>query len=368
MTTKNFVQIPNVAFAFGTEYKLNNDEIKVLANLQFMRNVGTMQIRTHVTIIVEDLGWATSKSSRDNTRVANALEGLEDKGYIQMAFNKEIKKDALEIQITIDGLKKSEALSKVEWKENPFKFSGYTEIQVGEYNLAGEDDYNLTVLAYHKWRANLGKTTDFVYAIADKEWALVLELSGKHSRAIIDDCDFLTKISGSKFVDENGQWRQETNQYVKTVQTKLSEIESKNKNMTILEKEMEKVTDVDVMTDSETFHQIFDKDTPMVSKGYKAWKETTCDHVKQAGQKKYDSVVNSPKEGAKYIVAKWEREYAKHLSYLKEQEVNKIKMDKFSESQIQSVKDEEAHQKKQAEIREKKRQKDKEKQFIFDDY
>ena len=92
MTEDNYIQIPNVAFGFGTECKLNNDELKVFAYLQFMKNVGTMNIRTHVTIIVEDLGWTTSKASRDNAKAGKALEGLRDKGYITLSFNGDVKR------------------------------------------------------------------------------------------------------------------------------------------------------------------------------------------------------------------------------------------------------------------------------------
>lgn len=357
MTEKNFVQIPNVAFAFGTEYKLNNDELKVLTYLQFMKNVGTMKIRTHVTIIVEDLGWATSKSSRDNTRVANALEGLLDKGYIAMTFNKEIKKDALAIEITIDKSKKAEAKSKVEWKANPFNFKGYTEIKVSEYNLAGKDDYHLTVMAYHNWRAN----AKFEYAIADKEWAEVLELSAKHARAIIENCDFLTKISGEKFINEQGQWQQETNQYIKSVQTKVSDIESNNKNMTILEKEWEKVTDENIKLDSEIFNQIFNKKEYFKFDGYKAWKETTCEYTKQAGQKKIDAIAKSEK-GA-FVVKRLEEDYEQYIANQKQTEAM---MKRHQESQIDDFEVDEEWQGRQSKIRAEKRKREN-KHFIFDD-
>ncbi|HDX9641221.1 TPA: helix-turn-helix transcriptional regulator [Bacillus mobilis] len=324
-TDSSYIQIPNVAFGFGTEYKLNDDELKVFAYLQFMKNVGTMNIRTHVTIIVEDLGWTTSKASRDNARAGKALEGLRDKGYITLSFNGDVKKNALAIEIN-DEMKKATAEGKVNWKQNPFKFKGFTPIKSSEYNLTGEDDYHLTVMAYHNWRNN----AQFEYPICDKEWCEVLELGMTRTREIINDCTFLTKVSGKKYQDENGQWKQETNRYVKitSVKTDLKEIEAKKKNLTVLEKEHEKVTDENVLLNEDIFKQIFDKQTFIKFKGYKAWRETTCGHVKKAGQKKFEIL---EKAGQSWVREKLETEYQEGLR-------NKEIIDRMIESQMNDFK------------------------------
>ena len=112
-------------------------------------------------------------------------------------------------------MKKVVAESTVDWKTKAFKFSGYTEIKANEYNLAEENDYHLAIMTYHKWRENLEKKYGFKYDICDKEWCEVLELGMTRTREIINDCTFLTKVSGKKYQDENGQWKQETNHYVK---------------------------------------------------------------------------------------------------------------------------------------------------------
>ncbi|CKF24746.1 hypothetical protein PDJ86_22025 [Bacillus cereus group sp. TH36-2LC] len=321
MTTDSYITIPNVAFGFGTEHKLNDDELKVFAYLQFMKNVGTMNIRTHVTIIVEDLGWTTSKASRDNAKAGKALEGLRDKGYITLSFNGDVKKNALAIEIN-DEMKKATAEGKVNWKQNPFKFKGFTPIKSSEYNLAGEDDYRLTVMAYHNWRNN----AQFEYAICDKEWCEVLELGMTRTREIINDCTFLTKVSGKRYQDETGQWKQETNHYVKSTSVKpdLKEIETENRNLTILEKEREKITDENVLLDDDVFKQIFDKNTFIEFKGYKTWKETTCDHVKKAGQKKFEIL---EKAGQSWVREKLENEYQENLR-------NKEIIDRMIENQM----------------------------------
>ena len=311
MTTDNYIQIPNVAFGFGTEYKLNDDELKVFAYLQFAKQVGTMVVRTNIEIIIEDLNWETTSASRDKKKVAKALSNLSEKGYITITFKDGAKNDVKKENFTVtinDVMKSVEVKSEVDWKQKPFTFKGYTEIKASEYNLAEKNDYHLMVMAYYNWRNN----AQFEYAICDKEWCEVLELGMTRTREIINDCTFLTKVSGKKYQDENGQWKQETNQYVKSTSVKpdLKEIETENKNLTILEKEREKVTDENVLLDDDVFKQIFDKNTFIKFKGYKAWKETTCDHVKKAGQKKFEIL---EKAGQSWVGEKLENEYQENL-------------------------------------------------------
>ncbi|RGO21770.1 hypothetical protein DXB28_12160 [Bacillus cereus] len=311
MTTDNYIQIPNVAFGFGTEYKLNDDELKVFAYLQFAKQVGTMVVRTNIEIIIEDLNWETTSASRDKKKVAMALSNLSEKGYITITFKEGAKNDVKKDNFTVtinDVMKSVEVKSEVDWKQKPFTFKGYTEIKASEYNLAEKNDYHLMVMAYYNWRNN----AQFEYAICDKEWCEVLELGMTRTREIINDCTFLTKVSGKKYQDENGQWKQETNQYVKSTSVKpdLKGIETENKNLTILEKEREKVTDENVLLDDDVFKQIFDKNTFIKFKGYKAWKETTCDHVKKAGQKKFEIL---EKAGQSWVGEKLESQYQEHL-------------------------------------------------------
>lgn len=311
MTTDSYIQIPNVAFGFGTEYKLNDDELKVFAYLQFAKQVGTMVVRTNIEIIIEDLNWETTSASRDKKKVAKALSNLSEKGYITITFKDGAKNDVKKenFMVTINDVMKSvEVKSEVDWKQKPFTFKGYTEIKASEYNLAEKNDYHLIVMAYHNWRNN----AQFEYAICDKEWCEVLELGMTRTREIINDCAFLTKVSGKRYQDETGQWKQETNQYVKSmsIKTNLKETETTNKNLTVLEKEHEKVTDENVLLNEDIFKQIFDKQTFIKFKGYKAWKETTCDHVKKAGQKKFEIL---EKAGQSWVREKLEKEYQEGL-------------------------------------------------------
>ncbi|MFJ8069986.1 hypothetical protein ACIQZD_13680 [Peribacillus sp. NPDC096447] len=339
MTTGKFVQIPNVAFGFGTEYKLNKDDIRVYAYLQWARNVGTMKVRTNVEIIVEDLGWETTKASRDKTRVAVALQNLMDKGYIEMTFKKDIKKDNLTIIINKEEMKKVEAKSTVDWKTNPFTFKGYTDIKVDEYNLADQNDYHLLMVGYYLWRNNAG----FEYAICDNEWADVLELGVKHTRTIIDDyTPFLNKISGAKFKDENGQWKQEPNTYIMdkhmSIEDKAEKVSIEVKKETYGEKHMSKVLDETVMTNNKIYKQIFDFKVFLEDAGYKVWKETTCEHTKKTGQIKIDKMMKS--EGGRYAVERLETKYQKDIDSAKERERQREVMHKRAEQHMAEMEEE----------------------------
>ncbi|MEK5500436.1 hypothetical protein [Bacillus sp. FSL M8-0168] len=315
MTTKKYIQIPNVAFAFGTDYKLNKDDIKVYAYLRVIEPFRTM-IRTNVEFIVEDLDWKTTKVSRDKTRVANALQNLMDKGYIKIIFKKDIKKENLKIEIN-DSMKDVEAQSTVDWKQKPFRFSGYTNIQADEYNIAGENNYHLLIIGYYLWRENLKKKYNFEYAICDKEWAEVLELGVTRTRTIINDyTPFLNKISGAKYKDNHGQWKQEPNQYKMdkhmSVESKINKVESEVKSMSYREQHAEKVTDKKILMNQKIFDAIFDfKKGRLDAESYKAWKETKCEHTKKTGQLKIDKLMKL--EGGRNLVDRLEREYQQDI-------------------------------------------------------
>ncbi|MEY9866624.1 hypothetical protein ABIE66_002003 [Peribacillus sp. B2I2] len=337
-TKKGFVQIPNVAFGFGTDYKLNKDDIKVYAYLQFAKSVGTMKVRTNIEIIVEDLGWETTKASRDKARVADALNNLIDKGYINATFKKDIKKDTLTISIN-EEMKDVKAQSTVDWKQNPFKFKGHTQIKIDEYNLADKNDYHLLMVGYYLWRNN----ADFKYAICDKEWAEVLELSIKRTRTIIDDyTPFLIKISGAKFKGENGQWKQEPNTYVMgkhmSIEDKAEKVSIEANKETFGEKHMSKVLDVKVMTDNEIYKQIFDFTVFIKGDGYKVWKETTCEHTQKTGQLKIEKMMKSV--GGRNAVERLETKYQKDIASAKEHERQMEVMHKRAEQHMAEMEDE----------------------------
>ncbi|MGR5919544.1 hypothetical protein ACT7DD_01235 [Bacillus paranthracis] len=89
-------------------------------------------------------------------------------------------------------------------------------------------------------------------------------------------------------------------------------------------KEKEKVTDLLVKFDDVVFNEIFDKTVKFDWKGYRAWKETECDIVKQAGAKKFEIL---EKAGQGWVREKLETEYQDYLSKQKQVEAHFKRME-----------------------------------------
>lgn len=310
---KSYVIIPNVAFGFGTKYHLNKDEFMMFAYLQFMKQIGLENTTiTMVDMLVKGLKWETSTKSRDKRRVVDALEGLLTKGYITIEHDGKILKDILVITINKE-MEKLEAETKVEWKEKPFIWKGFTQVSYDKYNLAENNGYYLVAISYIKWRDNAKHT----WRISIKEWEGIFGVTDKTAREILVGCEkFITKISGNHYKDEAGQVKQEANQYtMKTVlvESNLQKITKETIVETALDKAFAQVTDVKIKLDIDLFNQIFDKNTKWKFNGYKAWKETTCQFVKEGGQKKIDAMKASKNKIAGEVAERLEREYQKHI-------------------------------------------------------
>jgi len=318
---KSYVIIPNVAFAFGTKYHLGKDEFMVFAHLQMMKQIGfENKAVTMVDMLVNGLRWETSTKPRDKKRVVNALEGLQNKGYIAIEHEGKILKDILRITINKE-MEKLEEETKVDWKENPFVWKGFTQVSYDKYNLAENNGYHLMAISYTTWRNN--KALQYEWRICIKEWEGVFGVTDKTAREILTKCEkFITKISGNHYIDEAGQVKQEANQYiVETVSVDNNILNKTNEAVTekALDKAFAKVTDVEIITNMDIFNQIFDKKTPWKFNGYKAWKETTCLFVKEGGQKKINSMRASKNTVAGEVADRLEREYQEHLSEQKKQ-------------------------------------------------
>lgn len=316
---KSYVIIPNVAFGFGTKYHLNKDEFMMFAYLQFMKQIGLEDTTvTMVDMLVKGLKWETSTKSRDKKRVVDALKGLLTKGYIIIEHNGKILKDILIITINKE-MEKLEAETKVEWKENPFIWKGFTKVSYDKYNLAGNNGYYLVVISYITWRDNAKHT----WRISIKEWEGIFGVTDKTAREILGGCgEFITKITGNHYKNEAGQIKQEANQYtMKTVsvESNLQKITKETIVETALDKAFAKVTDVKINLNIDLFNQVFDKKTKWKFNGYKAWKETTCQFVKEGGQKKIDAMKASKNKIAGEVAERLEIEYQKHILEQKQQ-------------------------------------------------
>lgn len=311
---KSYVIIPNVAFGFSTKYQLNKDEFMMFAHLQFMKQIGLEDTTvTMVDMLIKGLKWGTSTKSRDKRRVVDALEGLMTKGYITIEHDGKISKDILVITINKER-EKLEAETEVEWKEKPFIWKGFTQVSYDKYNLAENNGYYFMAISYITWRDN----AKYKWRISIKEWEGIFGVTDKTAREILGGCEkFITKISGNHYKDETGQVKQEANQYtMKTVsvENNLQKIAKETVAETALDKAFVKVTDEKIKLDIDLFNQIFDKHTKWKFDGYKAWKETTCQFVKEGGQKKVDAMKASKNKVAGEVAERLESEYQDYFS------------------------------------------------------
>ena len=212
--------IPNVSFAFGTEYHLTLDEAYVYTHLYFMKPYAyTNEVVTMVELLVHEIGWKATRLGKLRVRVAEALTALQDKGYIGIDCEGDLKKSVLTITIN-KAMEKAEAETEVEWKDKPYVWKGFTFITAEQFNLINSEE-EFMVLAYTIWRAN----APFEYKICFKEWAAVLGIAERTARMVIARCEsFLEKTSGKTIVSE-GQVRQEPNSYKITATEKEVEAE-----------------------------------------------------------------------------------------------------------------------------------------------
>lgn len=214
-----------------------------------------------------------------------------------------------------------EAVTEVDWKENLFVWKGFTKVSYDKYNLAQNNGYHLMAISYTIWRNN--KALQYEWRICIKEWEGVLGVTDKTAREILAKCEkFITKISGSHYRDEAGQVKQEANQYIiETVSVESNILNITNEAVTkrALDKAYAKVTDIEIKMNNDLYNQIFHKGTFWKFNGYKAWKETTCEFVKEGGRKKINSMRASENSVAGKVADRLEREYQEYLSEQRKQ-------------------------------------------------
>lgn len=337
-------KLPNVAFAEGTEYFLDNREVSVYIYLQFVSGIGDDEntIVTSLDIINIDLPFL--KTEAENKKVIKKLlESLEAKNYIEVdGSNKRL-------EITINDKMKDEAcVVGVDFKDNPMTFKGYTELTVGDYNKACSFTEGLKVYSYVKWRAN----AQFEYRVSQKEWAVALGKSEKQAFNIVDECvsvGLINKVSGE--FKANGQ--QATNLY--TIPTgfeaEMNEAVSADEDDdgvkdNVVEMDVKKQVNIYSKNDIE-LQQIQDEDNRVTGEVYKkfkykpetaddnltvddyhVWKITTSRTFKEVGESKFESIKNGD-----YIKSKLEAEHRQKYEVnddsLEKHEVETMKEDKL---------------------------------------
>lgn len=198
-TNENFVQIPNKMFM-----DTKNDEKLVYVKLLQSQMIGYLDkdnrtTMTTVSLLVSLLGW--SKGQYSNKKVATALNGLKEKGYI----NFESTQDVFTVQIN-KWNDKEEHIVQVDWKQSGVKFSGHTQIKYSVIDnlLEGKD---FTLYSYAEYRTM--KTHQ--YRICYEEWALVLGMTKDGAFKNVNNTEVIVKVSNGFDSDTN---RRETNSYL----------------------------------------------------------------------------------------------------------------------------------------------------------
>ncbi|MED4005004.1 hypothetical protein P4629_06265 [Priestia aryabhattai] len=313
------ITMPNVAFAWGTKYHMTEDEFMIYAHLQFMRQGGQWnQTLTSVDMIIQYLELKTKNKQRDKEKVIANLNSLVEKGYITIDCEGDMKKVFFTVK-QVQGILSTDFAVEFEEDGKNRRFMGFTKISGEHYNLANNEGRALMVITYITWRNNIN------YKVPKSEWIKVLGIAKSTLEDWFNDYKerFLQVFEGSHYINEQGQIRQETNSHVIADKGKqpinLEEKSKKAKTESFLGKLRSQVTDITVMSDDEIFMQIFDKNTFLEFKGYKAWKETTCKFVKTNGQKKLDTMRASKNHIAGKVADKLEREYQEYLSHQKQQ-------------------------------------------------
>lgn len=198
-TNENFVQIPNKMFM-----DTKNDEKLVYVKLLQSQMIGYLDkdnrtTMTTVSLLVSLLGW--SKGQYSNKKVATALNGLKEKGYI----NFESTQDVFTVQIN-KWNDKEEHIVSVDWKQSGVKFSGHTQIKYSVIDnlLEGKD---FTLYSYAEYRTM--KTHQ--YRICYEEWALVLGMTKDGAFKNVNNTEVIVKVSNGFDSDTK---RRETNSYL----------------------------------------------------------------------------------------------------------------------------------------------------------
>lgn len=198
-TNENFVQIPNKMFM-----DTKNDEKLVYVKLLQSQMIGYLDkdnrtTMTTVSLLVSLLGW--SKGQYSNKKVATALNGLKEKGYI----NFESTQDVFTVQIN-KWNDKEEHIVSVDWKQSGVKFSGHTQIKYSVIDnlLEGKD---FTLYSYAEYR----KMKTHQYRICYEEWGFVLRMTKDGAFKNVNSSEVIIKVSNGFDSDTK---RRETNSYL----------------------------------------------------------------------------------------------------------------------------------------------------------
>ena len=106
MKTKKDIYIPNIAVIRNTEFTLTPEELYAFSGTQSLQQHSyTEEVVTTVDMLAKVLRWEQSKQIRTRIKVEKVLKSLQDKGYISIKCDGDMKKELLYIKFNPEYLK-----------------------------------------------------------------------------------------------------------------------------------------------------------------------------------------------------------------------------------------------------------------------
>ncbi|MFW3587139.1 hypothetical protein [Vagococcus fluvialis] len=307
----NFAMVYHIMFAKNTQFGVSDRAIYIYTGLQFLKtSYDMMQTETVVNttilqlITICDFG-TNYRKNKGEEYVINCLDELINSGYIKISNKKKNwKKEVLNVTLNKIELTEHQKMVHVDFKDNPFNFSGFEKVFVKEFKNQNYKDFSIYL--YVKWRSN----ANFVYRISFEEWAYVLGVVEKTARNRISNCHSILKQTGRYKHGENKQPCRLPNTYY----IKPSVVHSAKENL------ISKITDTFVLENPKLMKEMIDLSCFMTHAAYEKYKETDDEILKALAQDKID-VFSENNQGARSL-ARLEDNYQKNKDKEFEQIIN----------------------------------------------
>ncbi|WP_336882265.1 hypothetical protein [Priestia koreensis] len=222
-----YVSIPNKAFAFETDYYLENDELLVYYHVCCCVSArNPLLTLINVDMLSELITFQDNNTARKKKRIRDAVVNLHEKGYFSLSTKEEKIKNSTLLNIHL--FHDKTPLFELKVRSGSWNYKGYTQIYDEEFNRVSTPE-EFKVLIYTKLRSfeNL-KEDKCKYAISFFEWASVLKVTHATAVKIINQCvenKIIIKHSGEYYLTTLGKVRQDTNKYELKTETEFEDSE-----------------------------------------------------------------------------------------------------------------------------------------------
>lgn len=301
---KDFLKIPAGAFGYGIkDNQLTPEELLVWAhlynNVQF---IGYDNAKPTTKITIDMLAYECSfaKQKRlNNPKVVASLEGLIQKGYIQVEAigNEDLVKATFLVVTLMVGEKEVTVNSDGEPK---VMFQAITQNELKKFTVAGENNARrFMVYAYTKWRGAIKTmewTTSYSY------WANLLNYkTNNNTIEFIKSCsDFLGVKKGGKIKDSSGNFINEANHYYLLDSDEVFEVkkEAREEQKHAVTDKIKAINDFDKVTDERVDEATFkrlavignSKEHKFEQSDYYIFKTTTDEALKELIENKIEKL------------------------------------------------------------------------------